>query len=169
MFRDPIKNQVAYWRDVGTIDAFWKANLELIGVTPELNLYDSEWPIWTYQEQYPPAKFVFDDDNRRGMAVDSMVSGGCIISGSVVRHSLLFSNVKVNSYCTIQDSVILPEVSIGRRCKIQNAIIDKGCRIPKDMEIGVDLAKDRDRFYVSPGGVVLVTPDMLGQTLHHIR
>ncbi len=169
MFRHPNKNQVAYWRDVGTIDAFWEANLELIGVTPELNLYDSEWPIWTYQEQYPPAKFVFDDDDRRGMAVDSMVSGGCIISGSSVCHSLLFSNVKVNSYCTIENSVILPDVSIGRRSKIQKAIIDKGCRIPKDSQIGVDLAKDRDRFYVSPGGVVLVTADMLGQSLHHVR
>ncbi|WP_455211520.1 glucose-1-phosphate adenylyltransferase [Kaarinaea lacus] len=169
MFRNPLKNQVAYWRDVGTVDAFWEANLELIGVTPELNLYDSEWPIWTYQEQYPPAKFVFDDDDRRGMAVDSMVSGGCIISGSSVRHSLLFSNVKVNSYCAIEDSVILPDVSIGRRCKIQRAIVDKGCRIPKDTQIGVDLAKDRDRFYVSPGGVVLVTPDMLSQSLHYVR
>ncbi|MGD8941047.1 MAG: glucose-1-phosphate adenylyltransferase [Gammaproteobacteria bacterium] len=169
MFRNPLKNQVAYWRDVGTVDAFWEANLELIGVTPDLNLYDSEWPIWTYQEQHPPAKFVFDDDDRRGMAVDSMVSGGCIISGSGVRHSLLFSNVKVNSYCTIEDSVILPDVTLGRRSKIHKAIIDKGCRIPKDTEIGVDLAKDRDRFYVSPGGVVLVTPDMLGQSLHHVR
>jgi glucose-1-phosphate adenylyltransferase len=169
MFRNPLKDQVAYWRDVGTIDAFWEANLELIGVTPELNLYDSEWPIWTYQEQYPPAKFVFDDDNRRGMAVDSMVSGGCIISGSSVRHSLLFSNVKVNSYCTIEDSVILPDVTIGRRSKIRKAIIDKGCRIPKDSEIGVDLTKDRERFYVSEGGVVLVTADMLGQSLHYVR
>jgi glucose-1-phosphate adenylyltransferase len=169
MFRNPLKNQVAYWRDVGTVDAFWEANLELIGVTPDLNLYDSEWPIWTYQEQHPPAKFVFDDDDRRGMAVDSMVSGGCIISGSSVRHSLLFSNVKVNSYCTIEDSVILPGVTVGRRSKIHKAIIDKGCRVPKDTEIGVDLAKDRDRFYVSPGGVVLVTPDMLGQSLHHVR
>lgn len=169
MFRDPIKNQVAYWRDVGTVDAFWAANLELIGVTPDLNLYDSDWPIWTYQEQYPPAKFVFDDDNRRGMAVDSMVSGGCIISGSTVRHSLLFSNVKVNSYSSVEDSVILPDVHIARGCTIRKAIIDKGCRIPKGMEIGVDLALDRDRFYVSPQGVVLVTPDMLGQSLHNVR
>ena len=97
-FRDPRSGEQAYWRDVGTLDAFWEANLELIGVTPPLNLYDKNWPIWTYQEQLPPAKFVFDDDDRRGMAVDSMVSGGCVISGSVVRHSLLFSNVRVNSY-----------------------------------------------------------------------
>jgi glucose-1-phosphate adenylyltransferase len=169
MFRDPLKNQVAYWRDVGTVDAFWAANLELIGVTPDLNLYDSEWLIWTYQEQYPPAKFVFDNDNRRGMAVDSMVSGGCIISGSTVRHSLLFSNVKVNSYSSVEDSVILPDVSIARGCKIRKAVIDKGCRIPKGMEIGVNLGVDRDRFYVSPEGVVLVTPDMLGQSLHNVR
>jgi len=169
MFRDPLKNQRAYWRDVGTVDAFWSANLELIGVTPELNLYDDEWPIWTYQEQFPPAKFIFNDENRRGMAVDSMVSGGCIISGSTVRHSLLFSNVKVHSYSSVEDSVILPDVSIGRNCKIKKAIIDKGCDIPKNSEIGVDPVKDRDRFYVSPGGVVLVTPDMLGQRLHHVR
>ena len=169
MFRDPLKNQVAYWRDVGTVDAFWSANLELIGITPELNLYDEDWSIWTYQEQFPPAKFIFNDDNRRGMAVDSMVSGGCIISGSTVRHSLLFSNVKINSYSTVEDSVILPDVTISRRCVIKKAIIDKGCNIPKNTQIGVDLAKDRERFYVSHGGVVLVTPDMLGQSLHHVR
>lgn len=169
LFRDPIKNQVAYWRDVGTVDAFWKANLELIGITPELNLYDEDWPIWTYQEQYPPAKFIFDDEDRRGMAIDSMVSGGCIISGSVVKHSLLFSHVRVNSYCQIDQAVILPDVDIGRGCKINKAVIDKGCIIPEETEIGVDLAKDKERFYVSPEGVVLVTPNMLGQRLHHVR
>ena len=100
-FRDPRSGEQAYWRDVGTLDAFWEANLELIGVTPPLNLYDKHWPIWTYQEQLPPAKFVFDDEDRRGMAVDSMVSGGCVISGATVRHSLLFSNVRVNSYATV--------------------------------------------------------------------
>ena len=104
-FRDPRSGEQAYWRDVGTLDAFWEANLELIGVTPPLSLYDKSWPIWTYQEQLPPAKFVFDDEDRRGMAVDSMVSGGCIISGSTVRHSLLFSNVRVNSYAYVKDSV----------------------------------------------------------------
>ncbi|MGD8886637.1 MAG: glucose-1-phosphate adenylyltransferase, partial [Gammaproteobacteria bacterium] len=117
-FRDVQSNNSAYWRDVGTVDSFWSANLELIGITPELNLYDSEWPIWTYQEQLPPAKFVFDDDDRRGMAVDSMVSGGCIISGAIVRHSLLFSNVRVNSYSEVNDSVVLPNVEIGNNCKI---------------------------------------------------
>ena len=150
-------------------DAYWAANMELIGVTPELNLYDSEWPIWTYQEQLPPAKFVFDDDDRRGMAVDSMVSGGCIISGSMIHHSLLFSNVCVESYSTVRDSVILPEVTIGENCKITKAIIDKGCNVPEGTVIGEDPEADAERFYVSPEGVVLVTPDMLGQKLHHVR
>jgi glucose-1-phosphate adenylyltransferase len=169
-FRDvQNNNSSAYWRDVGTVDAFWQANLELIGITPELNLYDEDWPIWTYQEQLPPAKFIFDDEDRRGMAVDSMVSGGCLISGSVVRHSLLFSNVNVNSYSEVEDSVILPDVEIGRNCKIKRTIIDRGCKIPDEMEIGIDLAKDRDRFFVSPGGVVLVIPEMLGQELHYVR
>lgn len=168
-FRDMETGQQAYWRDVGTIDAFWEANLELIGVTPELNLYDNDWPIWTYQEQLPPAKFVFDSDKRRGMAVDSMVSGGCVISGATVRHSLLFSNVKVNSYTRLQHAVVLPEVKIGRNCRIRNAVIDRGCKIPADMVIGEDLQQDAERFHVSPGGVVLVTPEMLGQELHHVR
>ena len=169
-FRDvQNNNSSAYWRDVGTVDAFWQANLELIGITPELNLYDEDWPIWTYQEQLPPAKFIFDDEDRRGMAVDSMVSGGCLISGSVVRHSLLFSNVHVNSYSEVEDSVVLPDVEIGRNCKIKRTIIDRGCKIPDEMEIGIDLAKDRDRFFVSPGGVVLVIPEMLGQELHYVR
>lgn len=168
-FRDPLRKQMAYWRDVGTVDAFWQANLELIGITPDLNLYDNEWPIWTYQEQLPPAKFIFDDDDRRGMAVDSMVSGGCIISGAKVTHSLLFSNVRVNSYCDIDQAVLLPEVDIGRYCTIKKAVIDKGCNIPEGMEIGVDLEKDKQRFYVSENGVVLVTPEMLGQNLHHVR
>jgi len=162
-FRDAQKNTDAYWRDVGTVDAFWQANLELIGITPELNLYDGNWPIWTYQEQLPPAKFVFDDESRRGMAVDSMVSGGCIISGAYVRHSLLFSNVLVGCYANVCDSVILPGVRIGSNCTIKNAVIDRGCEIPDGMAIGEDLAHDKARFYVSEKGVVLVTPDMLGQ------
>jgi glucose-1-phosphate adenylyltransferase len=168
-FRDEESGDQAYWRDVGTVDAFWTANLELIGVTPELNLYDSSWPIWTYQEQLPPAKFVFDDDGRRGMAVDSMVSGGCIISGSVVRHSLLFSNVRVHSYSNVEDSVILPNVTIARNCSITKAVIDQGCDIPEGTVIGEDPVEDAKRFYVSEGGVVLVTPDMLGQEMYHVR
>lgn len=159
----------SYWRDVGTVDAFWAANLELIGVTPELNLYDDQWPIWTSQEQLPPAKFIFDDDDRRGMAVDSMVSGGCIISGALVRHSLLFSNVSVSDYSQIDSSVILPDVEIGKNCRISHAVIDKGCVIPDGLVIGENELEDRKNYYVSPNGVVLVTPDMLGQELHHVR
>jgi glucose-1-phosphate adenylyltransferase len=168
-FRESSSGQTAYWRDVGTVDAFWEANLELIGVLPELNLYDEEWPIWTYQEQLPPAKFVFDDEDRRGMAVDSMVSGGCLISGATVRHSLLFSNVKVSSYSVVEDSVVLPNVTVGRNCRITRAVIDKGCILPDGTVIGEDRKEDEERFYVSPGGVVLVTPEMLGQELHHVR
>jgi glucose-1-phosphate adenylyltransferase len=168
-FQDPRSGKQAYWRDVGTIDAFWAANLELIGVTPELNLYDKTWPIWTYQEQLPPAKFIFDNDDRRGMAVDSMVSGGCIISGSKVSNSLLFSNVRLNSYSELNDSVILPNVDIGRHCRISKAVIDKGCKIPEGTIIGKDLEADAKRFLVSPGGVVLVTGEMLGQVLHYVR
>jgi glucose-1-phosphate adenylyltransferase len=168
-FRDVQSGRQAYWRDVGTVDAFWEANLELIGVTPELNLYDEEWPIWTYQEQLPPAKFVFDDDDRRGMAVDSMVSGGCVISGATVRHSLLFSNVKVHDHALLQDAVVLPDVQIGRGARIHKAVVDKGCHIPPNMVIGEDPEEDAERFHVTPGGVVLVTPEMLGQELHYVR
>jgi glucose-1-phosphate adenylyltransferase len=168
-FRSNDGGKQAYWRDVGTVDAFWLANQELIGVTPELNLYDNEWPIWTYQEQLPPAKFVFDYPDRRGTATDSMVSGGCIISGSTVRHSLLFSNVVVESYSEVRDSVILPDVKIGPNCRISRAVVDKGCKIPDGMRIGLDPVEDAKRFYVSEGGIVLVTPEMLGQELHHVR
>jgi glucose-1-phosphate adenylyltransferase len=168
-FRDTQGKQSAYWRDVGTIDAFWEANLELIGVLPELNLYDNKWPIWTYQEQLPPAKFIFDDDDRRGMAIDSMVSGGCLISGATVRHSLLFSNVRVSSHTKLQDVVALPNVRFGRNCRITKAVIDKGCILPDGIVIGEDKVADAERFYVSPGGVVLVTPEMLGQELHFVR
>jgi len=172
-FRDAQKGQKegqqAYWRDVGTVDAFWDANMELISVGPQLNMYDKNWPIWTYQEQLPPAKFVFNDDDRRGMAVDSMVSGGCLISGAKIESSLLFSNVKVNSYSFVQDSVILPDVEIGRSCSIKKAVIDKGCNIPADTIIGENHEEDAKRFYVSEGGVVLVTPQMLGQTHHNAR
>jgi glucose-1-phosphate adenylyltransferase len=168
-YKDVQGNDPGYWRDVGTIDAFWSANLELIGVTPELNLYDDEWPIWTHQAQQPPAKFVFDDDDRRGMAVDSMVSGGCIISGSTVRHSVLFSNVEVHSYSLIEDSVVLPDVTISRHCRLKNVVIDKGCVIPEGTVIGEDLEQDAKRYYVSPKGVVLVTPEMLGQNYRYVR
>ncbi len=169
-FLDARSGGQAYWRDVGTVDAFWEANLELIGVTPPLNLYDKSWPIWTYQEQLPPAKFVFDDEDRRGMAVDSMVSGGCIISGSTVRHSLLFSNVRVNSFAYVENSVVLPDVQIGRNCEIRNAVIDRYCHIKEGSVIGLDPAADRKAgLYVTAGGVTLVTPEMIGQQINYIR
>ena len=168
-FRDPETGGQAYWRDVGTIDSYWESNLELIGVTPELNLYDNSWPIWTYQEQLPPAKFVFDDEDRRGMAVDAMVSGGCIISGSIVRHSLLFSNVMVHSYSEVSESVILPNAEIGRNCRIHKAVIDKNCRIPDGTIIGEDPVQDAKKYHVTENGVVLVTPEMLGQEWHYVR
>lgn len=158
-----------YWRDVGTIDSFWDANIELADVTPQLNLYDAQWPIWTYQEQLPPAKFIFNDEGRRGMAVDSLVSGGCIISGAHVERSVLFSNVTISSYTRVENSVILPQVKIGKNCLIKKAVIDKGCVIPDDTSIGVNLEEDRKRFEVSEGGVVLVTAEMMGISLHHVR
>ncbi len=160
---------IPYWRDVGTIDSYWEANMELTKVLPDLNMYDQEWPIWTHQEQLPPAKFVFDADDRRGMAIDSLVSGGCIVSGSTVRHSLLFSDVRVNSYSTIEDSVLLPNVDVGRYVTLKRVIVDKNCKIPEGMEIGVNPEEDRKRFRVSPNGITLVTPEMLGQTIHSIR
>jgi len=158
-----------YWRDVGTVDAYWEANMELTKVVPELNLYDRQWPIWTYQEQLPPAKFVFDNEDRCGLATDSLVSGGCIISGAKVKQSVLFSDVRVNSYSTIEGSVILPKVDIGRYVTLKKVVVDKGARIPDGMEIGVNPELDRKRFYVSEKGITLVTPDMLGQSLHQAR
>ncbi|MBK1734162.1 glucose-1-phosphate adenylyltransferase [Halorhodospira abdelmalekii] len=165
-FRDPATGEQAYWRDVGTVDAFWRANLELVAVTPELNLYDREWPIWTFQEQLPPAKFVFDEDQRRGMVVDSMVSGGCIVSGAYLRRSVLFSSVVVDERTQVEDSVILPEARIEAGCRIRNAVIDKHCRIAAGTVIGEDPVEDARRFHVTPSGVVLITPDMLGQEIH---
>ena len=162
-FRDPSTGSRAYWRDVGTIDAFWSANLELVGVSPELNLYDKSWPILTYQRQLPPAKFVFDDDDRRGVAIDSMVSGGCVISGAHLKRSLLFSNVKVHSYAEVTDSVMLPEIDVGRNCRIRRAVIDRGCRLAPGTVIGEDPQADGARFRVTDDGVVLVTAGMLGQ------
>lgn len=158
-----------YWRDVGTVDAYWEANIELTKVTPELNLYDSDWPIWTYQEQLPPAKFVFNNEGRRGAATDSLVSGGCIISGSNINRSVLFSNVRVHSFSSIEDSVILPQVEIGRNVKLKRVVIDKGAVIPDGMKIGFDLELDRKRFHVSEKGITLVTAAMLGTPTHRIR
>jgi glucose-1-phosphate adenylyltransferase len=160
-FQDVKTRAQSYWRDVGTIDAFYEANVELVHVDPELNIYDREWPIWTYQVHSPPAKFVLDDEGRRGMAVNSMVSGGCIISGATVRGSLLFSDVRVDEHSSVEGAVILPHVEIGRDCHVRHAIIDEGCQIPDGTLIGFDPAADAKRFHVTEKGVVLATSDML--------
>jgi glucose-1-phosphate adenylyltransferase len=160
---------VPYWRDVGTVDAYWEANIELTRVTPALDLYDDVWPIWTHQEQLPPAKFVFDDEGRRGMATDTLVSGGDIISGAAVKRSLLFSNVHVNNGSLIEDSVILPDVKIGSDVVLRKVIVDKRCVIASGERIGLDPEQDRKRFHVTERGVTLVTPDRLGQLVHVTR
>jgi glucose-1-phosphate adenylyltransferase len=161
-FQDVRTRAQAYWRDVGTLDAYYEANMELVYVRPELNIYDEEWPIWTYQLQRPPAKFILDDDDgRRGTAINSMVAGGCIISGALVRESLLFSDVRVDERSTLHATVALPRVSVGRNCNIRRAILDEGCIVPDGTQIGFDAEEDRRRFEVTDNGVVLVTPDML--------
>lgn len=167
-FADPKSGAQPYWRDVGTVDAFFEANLELIGKGPELDLYDQDYPIWTYQAQLPPAKFI-DDNGCRGVAIDSMVSGGNIIQGAEVRHSLLFSQVIVLPRAKVEDAVILPDVVVSEDCRIRRCVIDEGCRIPRGTIIGEDGAADRERFFVSPAGVVLVTAEMLGQEVAHVR
>ena len=151
----------AYWRDVGTVDAYWAANLDLASTTPELNMYDRDWPIWTYQEQLPPAKFVHNQDGRRGEAIDSLVSGGCIVSGATVLNSVLFSNVLIRSYSQLERTVVLPDVQVNRHCRIRNAVIDRRCKLPEGLVVGEDPELDAKRFYRSPGGVVLVTRAML--------
>ncbi len=149
-----------YWRDVGTIDAYWDANIDLTATDPLLNLYDTNWPIWTYQPQLPPAKFVHNQEDRRGLAIESMVSGGCIVSGAVFR-SILFSQVRVHSHSSVNWSVLLPGVEIGRRARVSRAVIDRDCRIPDGMVIGEDAAADAARFYRTDSGISLVTREML--------
>jgi glucose-1-phosphate adenylyltransferase len=155
-----------YWRDVGTIDAYWEANMELTRISPALDLYDQSWPIWTYQEQVPPAKFVFDTEGRRGGAVDSMISGGCIISGSTVKRSLLFSSVRVHSYASVEESVVLPDVEIGRGAMLRRVVVDRRARIPPGLKVGFDPEEDRKRFHVTAKGITLITPEMLGEHIH---
>ena len=151
----------AYWRDVGTVDAYWAANLDLATTTPELNMYDKDWPIWTYQEQLPPAKFVHEEIGRTGQAINSLVSGGCIVSGATVRNSVLFSNVLVRSYSEINEAVVLPDVHIGRGCRLNKVVIDRRCRVPDGLVIGEDPVLDAQRFFRTENGVVLVTRKML--------
>ena len=160
-FQDVETRAQSYWRDVGNLDAFYEANMELVSLNPELNIYDHQWPIWTYQAQQPPAKFVLDEDGRRGMAVNSMIAGGCIISGASVAQSLLSTDVRVEEGSRVENSVVLPTVSIGRRCAIRRCIIDENSTIPDGMRIGYDAALDKERFYTTKTGVVLVTADML--------
>ncbi|ARV17243.1 GlgC ADP-glucose pyrophosphorylase [Comamonadaceae bacterium] len=152
---------VPYWRDVGTIDAFWEANLDLASVTPELDIYDTNWPIWTSQRQLPPAKFVQDADGKHGQAINTMVSGGCIVSGSIVSNSVLFSSVRIHSFCVIDQAVLLPEVTIGRGCRLSRVVIDRGVEVPDGLVIGEDPVADAARFERTDNGVVLVTKDML--------
>ncbi len=159
-FRDTHTRVQQYWRDVGTVDAFYEANMELVHINPELNIYDEQWPIWTYQRQYPPAKFVLDEQGRTGMAVNSMVSGGCIVSGAHVNQSLMFSNVRVDERSYVERSVLFPDVRVGKNCVIKRAIIDTGCVVPDGAEIGVNPEEDARRFYISEKGVALVTRDM---------
>lgn len=156
------EGQAPYWRDVGTIDAYWDANIDLTATDPLLDLYDDRWPIWTHQPQLPPAKFVHDENDRRGEAIASTVSGGCIVSG-LVRRSLLFSNVRVHSFSQVQWSVILPNVQIGRGARISRAVIDRGCQIPEGMVIGEDAQLDAERFVRTSSGIVLVTREMLAR------
>jgi glucose-1-phosphate adenylyltransferase len=160
-FHDVETRAQNYWRDVGNVDAFYEANMELVALNPELNIYDRQWPIWTYQAQHPPAKFVLDEDGRRGMAVNSMVAGGCIISGAHVSRSLLSSDVRIEDGSEIESSVLLPGVTIGRRCKILRCILDENCVLPDDLRIGYDAAVDHRHFFITKRGIVLVTPDML--------
>lgn len=171
-FSDSCVNMVGdlpYWRDVGTVDAYFEANMDLVQVTPDLNLYDDNWPIRTHQAQLPPAKFVFNDDGFRGQAMDSMISNGCIVSGTTIERSLLSVKVRVQERGLIQDSVILPNVSIGRRVRLKRVVVDKLCQLPDDFSAGFDAQLDRQRFHVTANGVTLITPEMLGQRVHQAR
>lgn len=156
-----------YWRDVGTLEAYWRANLDLATVTPELDMYDHNWPIRTHMEPLPPAKFVQDRSGSHGMTMNSLVSGGCIISGSVVVHSVLFPRVRINSFCNIDSSVLLPGVVVGRACRLRRCVIDRACELPEGMVIGENPDEDSKRFYRSEEGIVLVTRSMLAKLASH--
>lgn len=150
-----------YWRDVGTVDAFWQANIDLTDFTPKLDIYDNEWPIWTYAEIVPPAKFIHDEDGRRGSAVSSLVSGDCIVSGSEVRHSLLYTGVRAHSFSALDQAVVLPYVDIGRHARLSHCVIDRGVQIPHGLIVGEDPDEDEKWFRRTEGGVVLITQPML--------
>jgi glucose-1-phosphate adenylyltransferase len=152
-----------YWRDVGTIDAFWSANLDLASIDPELDIYDTEWPIWTHQRQLPPAKFIPNHDGTHGVAVNTIVSGGCIVSGSQIASAVFFSNVRVHSYCSIEQAVVLPGVVIERNCRLRKVVLDRGCKLPQGLVVGEDAAADAARFERTEGGVVLITREMLAR------
>ena len=152
-----------YWRDVGTLDAFWAANLDLASISPELDIYDTDWPIWTYQRQLPPAKFIPDHNGMHGMTVNAIVSAGCIVSGSHVVQSVLFNNVRIRSFCNVHQSVLLPGVSLGRHCRLTKAIVDRACEIPDGLVVGEDAAADAARFERTDNGVVLITKQMLAR------
>ena len=165
----PFRNEdgePGYWRDVGTVFSYWKANMELCEIDPELNLYNRDWPIWTYQPQSAPAKFIFDDEGRRGEAIDSLISAGCIISGARVKRSVVFFGCRIENFSLVKDCVVLPKVSIGKNCRITRAVIDKACDVPDNTVIGENLEEDARRFHVTKEGIVLVTPEMLGQHLY---
>jgi len=171
-FVDSCVNMVAgkpYWRDVGTLDAYWEANMDLARVQPELNMYDRTWPVRTLEEDLPPAKFIFDGPDPHGQALDSLVSSGCIVSGASILHSLLFTNCVVERGSIVEDSIVLPEVRIGRGVRLRRAIVDKFCVLPDGFAAGLDRAADEARFRVTRAGTVLITPEMLGQRVHEYR
>jgi glucose-1-phosphate adenylyltransferase len=161
-----IVNGRPYWRDVGTLDAYWEANLDLTRVQPELNMYDRTWPIRTLEEDLPPAKFALDSPDPRGQALDAIVSSGCVVSGAAVIQSLLFTNVVVERGSIVEDSIVLPDVTIGRNVRLRRAVVDKFCLLPDGFSAGLDAAADAERFHVTSGGIVLITPEMLGQPVH---
>ena len=158
-FVDENKKEALYWRDVGTLEAYYEANMDIVSVSPVFNLYDEDWPIRTHQRQYPPAKFVFAEPGRTGTALDSIVSAGCIVSGGTVKNCVLSPDVRVNSYSEVDDSILFSHVNIGRRCRIQRAIIDRDVHIPEGTTIGYDAEADRQRYFVTEGGITVVTRD----------
>ena len=158
-FVDENKKEALYWRDVGTLEAYYEANMDLVSVSPVFNLYDEQWPIRTHQRQYPPAKFVFAEPGRMGHAVDSLISSGCIISGGLVQKSVLSPDVRVNSYSEIDSSILFSHVNVGRSCRIRKAIIDRDVHIPEGTVIGFDPVEDKRRYFVTPSGLTIVTRD----------